>query len=64
MIVELTEEQAIGIIEAVGGEREVIFVGEPGQWVFPDDFRTWATDEAAQYAIDALPTIVFDAMGR
>jgi hypothetical protein len=55
--VSIDPNDAYGIIEAVGGHRD-----ERGQYVFPDDYATWVLSEATEYAIRALPTLVFDAM--
>jgi len=57
VIVSVSPSTTVAILEATGAERD-----ENGEWVFPDDTRYWLLEEALAYAIEALPTIVFDAM--
>jgi hypothetical protein len=57
IFVRLAPDIARAILEAVGAEQD-----ERGRWLFPDDFTTWDATEASQYAVEALPTIVFDGL--
>jgi hypothetical protein len=49
---------ALQMVEAVGGETD-----DDGRFIFPDDTSFWMLEEALDYALHAMPTIVFDAMG-
>lgn len=55
--VHISPDLAMTMIEAVGGERD-----ERGQFVFPDGSPFWLLSEATEYALKAMPTVVFDEM--
>ena len=55
--VTMTPTLARQIIEAVGGEQAA-----SGQWIFPDGSWYWLLSEAVSYALEAMPTVVFDAL--
>lgn len=57
LTVSIRPADAHAILEAVGAERD-----ERGRWSFPDHSTFWVDSEAVEYAIKALPTMVFDAM--
>ena len=44
--VTVTNRVAEALIELSGAERDLV-----GRWVFPDEFATWATDEALLHAL-------------
>ena len=58
IVICIKPELALQMIEAVGGETD-----DDGRFVFPDDTSFWMIEEALDYALSAMPTVVFDAMG-